>query len=79
MNYEGQGFDNVDTNLDVTLSKSKSNIKLTMNINKSIKNDLLGYEIIKDGKVIGFTTESSYTDNEANDNSKYEVVPYAKI
>ena len=52
MNYEGQGFDNVDTNLDVTLSKSKSNIKLTMNINKSIKNDLLGYEIIKDGKVI---------------------------
>ena len=76
MNYEGQGFDNVDTNLDVTLSKSKSNIKLTMN--KSIKNDLLGYEIIKDGKVIGFTTESSYTDNEANDNSKYEVVPYAK-
>ena len=73
MNYEGQGFDNVDTNLDV-----KSNIKLTMNINKSIKNDLLGYEIIKDGKVIGFTTESSYTDNEANDNSKYEVVPYAK-
>ena len=78
MNYEGQGFDNVDTNLDVTLSKSKSNIKLTMNINKSIKNDLLGYEIIKDGKVIGFTTESSYTDNEANDNSKYEVVPYAK-
>ena len=49
MNYEGQGFDNVDTNLDVTLSKSKSNIKLTMNINKSIKNDLLGYEIIKDG------------------------------
>ena len=43
MNYEGQGFDNVDTNLDVTLSKSKSNIKLTMNRNKSIKNDLLGY------------------------------------
>lgn len=50
-----------------------------MNINKSIKNDLLGYEIIKDGKVIGFTTESSYTDNEANDNSKYEVVLMQKI
>ena len=49
-----------------------------MNINENVKDDLLGYEIIKDGKVIAFTTSSTYIDKNADENTQYEVVPYAK-
>ena len=67
-----------DTGLDVTLIKTKTGAKLNMNINESVKDDLLGYEIIKDGKVIAFTTSSTYIDKNADENTQYEVVPYAK-
>ena len=63
MDYKGNGFDGVDTGLDVTLIKTKTGAKLSMNINENVKDDLLGYEIIKDGKVIAFTTSSTYIDN----------------
>ncbi|WP_294393069.1 NPCBM/NEW2 domain-containing protein [uncultured Clostridium sp.] len=81
MDYEGNGFERSDTSLEVLLSKSDSGIKLTMGIDENTQEDLLGYEIIKDGKVIGFTSENTYTDSEATDTDKsitYEVVPYAK-
>ena len=81
MNYEGNGFENKDTSLEVSLSKSNSGIKLSMSIASEAKDDLLGYEIVKDGKVIGFTTSGTYTDSEAtntNENINYEVIPYAK-
>ena len=81
MNYEGNGFENKDTSLEVSLSKSNSGTKLSMSIASEAKDDLLGYEIVKDGKVIGFTTSGTYTDSEAtntNENINYEVIPYAK-
>ena len=81
MNYEGNGFENKDTSLEVSLSKSNSGIKLSMSISNEVKDDFLGYEIVKNGKVIGFTTSGTYTDSEAtnaNENINYEVIPYAK-
>lgn len=81
MNYEGNGFENKDTSLEVSLSKSNSGIKLSMSIASEAKDDFLGYEIVKNGKVIGFTTSGTYTDSEAtnvNENINYEVIPYAK-
>lgn len=78
MDYNGNGFEGVDTGLDVTLLKTKTGAKLSMEISQNVKDDLLGYEIIKDGKVIAFTTSSTYTDKNADENSQYEVVPYAK-
>lgn len=79
MDYEGSGFDGIDTGLDVSLLKSTSGIKLSMSINENAKDDLLGYEILRNGKVIAFTTGSTYIDKDAtDDNSEYEVVPYAK-
>ena len=80
LSYDGEGFKGKDTGLEVSVSKSSKGVKLTMNIDKDVKNDLLGYEIIKDGKVIAFTTSNSYTDStETNTDSdvSYEVVPYA--
>ena len=52
-----------------------------MSIASEAKDDFLGYEIVKNGKVIGFTTSGTYTDSEAtntNENINYEVIPYAK-
>ena len=79
MDYEGSGFDGIDTGLDVSLLKLTSGTKLSMSINENTKDDLLGYEILRNGKVIAFTTRSTYIDKDStDDNSEYEVVPYAK-
>ena len=80
MDYEGNGFEN-DIELEVSLSKSTSGVKLSMNVDKNAKDDLLGYEIIKEGKVIGFTSSNTFTDSTETDTDasiNYEVIPYAK-
>ena len=76
-NYKGNGFTQ-DTNLEVSLSKVENGIKLTFDVDDKVKPDLLGYEILRDGEVIGFTGTNTFTDTNADKakNSKYEVVPY---
>ncbi len=56
-----------------------SGTKLNMNINENMKDDLLGYEILRNGEVIGFTSSNSYIDSNVShdENIKYEVIPYA--
>lgn len=81
LSYKGTGFKNKNTSLEVSLSKSSSGVKLTMNVDDVAKEDLLGYEVIKNGKVIGFTSSNTFTDSEAknvDESINYEVVPYAK-
>ncbi|CAM2075851.1 MAG: NPCBM/NEW2 domain-containing protein [uncultured Clostridium sp.] len=77
INYKGNGFTK-DINLDVSLSRLESGIKLTFNIDNDAKSDLLGYEILKDGKVIGFTSTNTFIDNNADKSksSEYKVIPY---
>lgn len=77
VNYKGDGFIQ-DTNLDVTLNRMEDGIKLEFNVDNSVKSDLLGYEILKDGELIGFTSTNSFVDTnvDATKNSKYEVIPY---
>ncbi|MBM6839174.1 hypothetical protein H9X77_13270, partial [Clostridium saudiense] len=77
VNYEGNGFTQ-DTNLDVTLNRLENSIQLTFKVDNNVKSDLLGYEILKDGELIGFTSTNSFIDTNADTtkNSKYEVIPY---
>ena len=77
VNYEGSGFTQ-DPNLEVSLNKVEDGIKLTFSVDDNVESDLLGYEILRDGEVIGFTSNSTFTDTNADttNNSKYEVVPY---
>ncbi|MGG7142120.1 NPCBM/NEW2 domain-containing protein [Clostridium nigeriense] len=77
VNYEGNGFTQ-DTNLEVSSALVENGVKLTFNVDNNVKSDLLGYEILKDGKLIGFTSSNSFVDTNADKtkNSKYEVVPY---
>ena len=76
-NYDGNGFTQ-DTNLEVSLAQVENGIKLIFNVDNNVKSDLLGYEILKDGELIGFTSSNSFVDTNADKtkNSKYEVIPY---
>ena len=58
---------------------NKDNITLTMDIDKENDKSLLGYEIYRDGKLIGFTDKGTYVDQEVDlsDNHIYEVVPFS--
>ena len=81
MNYTGDGFaDNVKVEITSIVNNAESGIALTFNIDEENKEDLLGYEIIRDGKVIGFTATNSFTDNavDINENHNYEIVAYAR-
>ena len=77
INYEGNGFTQ-DTNLDVIINRVENGIKLTFNVDNKVKSDLLGYEIFRDGELIGFTSTNTFIDTNADKtkNSKYEVIPY---
>ncbi|VYT63202.1 DUF5011 domain-containing protein [Clostridium tertium] len=76
-NYKGNGFTQ-DTNLEVSLNGVDNGIKLTFNVDNNVKSDLLGYEVLKDGEVIGFTSTNVFVDTNSDKtkNSKYEVIPY---
>ena len=76
-NYEGNGFSE-PTHVEVNFTKDTKGNKLSFDINDEAKSDLLGYEIIKDGEIIGFTATNTFIDTNIDDskNSKYEIIPY---
>ena len=79
LHYKGSGFTD-DTKVNVTKTSNGQNLKLSFDINEENKNDLLGYEIRKDGKYIGFTGKSNFTDIDVNldENHLYTITPYDK-
>ena len=81
-NYDGAGFSK-DTKVDVqslTADKEKNEIKLTYGIDAANKDASMGYEILRDGKVVGYTTSSSFVDKNVDPNGSYiyEIVAYDK-
>lgn len=76
-NYEGKGF-TASTNLEVSLIRVSNGIKLTFDVDDNVTSDLLGYEILRDGEVIGFTSTNAFIDTNADKtkNSEYKVIPY---
>ena len=79
LNYEGEGFTD-NPNVFVKTSKSGENIKVTFGVDEKYKNDVMGYEVYRDGKLIAFTSTNSFTDTGVNynDNVTYKVVPFDK-
>lgn len=75
---EGEGF-NEDVNCTVKPTVNENSIKLDIAIDKVNANSLLGYEIYRDGELIGFTDKGTYVDTEVDlgDNHIYEVVPFS--
>ncbi|MDE6195633.1 MAG: M60 family metallopeptidase [Erysipelotrichaceae bacterium] len=73
-----------DTSVEATLSHQVENgkdsrmVDLTLNVSKDA-DKILGYEIIRNGEVVGFTTENTYKDVIGTANNRvftYEVVAY---
>lgn len=76
-NGGGAFTENLDYGIK-SVSMDGNNVKLTFYMNEEDVNNTLGYEIFRDGKVIGFTAEDSFTDKtaEAGENHVYKIVAY---
>ena len=74
---KGKGF-NSELDYSVKPSLNGDSVKLDIKIDKTNANSLLGYEIIRDGEVIGFTSKDTFTDNNitSGTNHEYKVVAY---
>jgi hypothetical protein len=78
INYEGNGFTE-NAKVTVKTTGSNGNVKLVFSIDEENKDNLLGYEIRKDGKYIGFAYKDSYfidTNSTLDDDAVYTVTPY---
>ncbi|QGM29526.1 DUF5011 domain-containing protein [Bacillus sp. N3536] len=81
LGYEGVGFSkgaSVDVNIVRDTEKKTNTIHFVMD--KANKDDLLGYEISRNGKMIGFTSTASFVDQNisSNENYTYQIVAYDK-
>lgn len=68
-------------NLDYSISSIKQNgknIELSFSMNDEDVKNTLGYEVYRDGKIIGFTSNNSYVDTSATSgvNHEYKIVAY---
>lgn len=77
MNYKGDGFTE-NAKVSVNTSGSNGNIKLSFSIDDENKDNILGYEIRRDGKYVGFTSNDSFVDTNSNldEDGVYVVTPY---
>ncbi|MCI6668747.1 MAG: NPCBM/NEW2 domain-containing protein [Romboutsia timonensis] len=73
----GQGFNN-DVQMTLESKLNGNSAILNFDIDKENSNSLLGYEIYRDGEVIGFTTKNSFTDDGITEgvNHEYKIVAY---
>ncbi|WLV24610.1 NPCBM/NEW2 domain-containing protein [Aciduricibacillus chroicocephali] len=78
--YKGQGFTKAYKPSIKSVVTSDKKVTLSYSIEEEAKKDVLGYEIIRDGKVIGFTKDTSYVDKSAEIGKTYgySVVAYDK-
>ncbi|CAM3704617.1 NPCBM/NEW2 domain-containing protein [Clostridium perfringens] len=77
MNYKGDGFTE-NAKVSVSTSGSNGNIKLSFSVDDENKDNILGYEIRRDGKYVGFTSNDSFVDTKSNldEDGVYVVTPY---
>ncbi|MDK0772645.1 NPCBM/NEW2 domain-containing protein [Clostridium perfringens] len=77
MNYKGDGFTD-NAKVSVSTSGSNGNIKLSFSVDDENKDNILGYEIRRDGKYVGFTSNDMFVDTKSNldEDGVYVVTPY---
>ena len=79
--YNGGGFaQNANVTANVILNKIDSENIINFSVDESSKNDLLGYEVFRNGELLGFTTGNSFVDTgiKADGDYKYQVIAYDK-
>ena len=77
--YEGEGFTK-DPNVSVKTSKKGENIQVSFNVDKEFSDDVMGYEVYRNGELAAFTSTNSFVDKSVNynDNVTYKVVAVDK-
>ncbi|EOU1461953.1 DUF5011 domain-containing protein [Clostridium perfringens] len=77
MNYKGDGFTD-NAKVSISTSGSNGNIKLSFSVDDENKDNILGYEIRRDGKYVGFTSNDMFVDTKSNldEDGVYVVTPY---
>ncbi|WP_277584904.1 NPCBM/NEW2 domain-containing protein [Psychrobacillus antarcticus] len=81
LGYEGDGFTaDASVNVNITRNEANKTNTLILGIETTNKNNLLGYEIIRNGTLIGFTSNTMFIDQnvQVNENYIYEVIAYDK-
>lgn len=80
--YKGEGFNNeVKPEITSIVSDRTHNAnKLTFSIDETNQEHHLGYEIFRDGKLVGYTVDHTFVDRniKVNENYLYEIVAYDK-
>ncbi|MEK4426870.1 NPCBM/NEW2 domain-containing protein [Solibacillus sp. FSL K6-1523] len=82
VDYKGKGIQDkkISIGTNVLPDAAKNINKLNFTIDKSYAEDFLGFEVIRDGKVIGFTATNSFEDTnvDTTKNYSYQIVVYDK-
>ena len=79
--YAGNGFTtDAAVNVNVSRNEAKQTNTLTLAVDAANKEHLLGYEILRNGTLIGFTSTSAFVDQhvDPSENYRYEVIAYDK-
>ncbi|RDY26734.1 DUF5011 domain-containing protein [Romboutsia weinsteinii] len=77
--YKGDGLTE-NPKVDIGFYRMNTSLQLNLKVDSKYSKDIMGYEILKDGEVIGFTSTNSFIDvnSEPNESATYKVIPYDK-
>ncbi|MFJ9464702.1 NPCBM/NEW2 domain-containing protein [Viridibacillus arvi] len=80
--YEGTGIEdkNASVKISITSNASAKSKTLSFKMDKKFKNDFLGYEIYRDGELVGFTSSDQFVDQklDMDKNYTYKIIGYDK-
>ncbi|WP_192797491.1 NPCBM/NEW2 domain-containing protein [Psychrobacillus glaciei] len=80
--YKGHGIEDKTASVGVDLVSNAANKNNTLNfvMDVSHKEDILGYEVSRNGEVVGFTSSNSFIDKgiDTSNNYTYQIVVYDK-
>ncbi|MGG0666644.1 NPCBM/NEW2 domain-containing protein [Viridibacillus arvi] len=80
--YEGKGIEdkNASVKISITSNASAKSKTLSFKMDKKYKNDFLGYEIYRDGELVGFTSTDQFVDQklDMDKNYSYKIIGYDK-
>ncbi|MFF3101878.1 NPCBM/NEW2 domain-containing protein [Viridibacillus arvi] len=80
--YEGTGIEDKNASVKISITSNASNKSKTLSfkMDNKYKNDFLGYEIYRDGELVGFTSTDQFVDQklDMDKNYTYKIIGYDK-